>query len=147
MGTYDAPYYGPGRGAGLRRLSPDSRGFDSRHRYGRLRRNRPRRHRGRHERADRCSPRDQDEPGRRIPGSLAFATPTTYTFGNSERNLLLAIGLVNFDFSLSKKTNFSGADTGRYAELRAEFFNACNTPQFASPNAVFGTPQFGGIQR
>ena len=88
---------------------------------------------------------DQQRSLGRFFDTAAFAAPTTYTFGNSERNLMLAPGLVNFDFSLSKKTNFSGADTGRYAELRAEFFNACNTPQFASPNAVVGTPQFGMI--
>jgi hypothetical protein len=29
--------------------------------------------------------------------------------------------------------------------LRAEFFNALNTPNFHSPNIFFGTPGFGQI--
>lgn len=75
----------------------------------------------------------------------AFTMPAQYTFGNSERNLLLSPGTVSFDLSASRRANLVRGDAQRYVEFRSEFFNLFNTPQFNPPNAVFGTPQFGMI--
>ncbi|MBI3693511.1 MAG: TonB-dependent receptor [Acidobacteria bacterium] len=73
----------------------------------------------------------------------AFSAPAPYTFGNSEKNLLLGPGLVNFDFSALKRFRLGG--DRRNLEFRSELFDLFNTPQFASPSAILGTPQFGRI--
>jgi hypothetical protein len=51
-------------------------------------------------------------------------------------------GYENFDGSVFKE--FPLTERARL-QLRAEFFNALNTPSFAEPNAVFGTSSFGSL--
>jgi hypothetical protein len=75
----------------------------------------------------------------------AFTAPAQYTFGNSERNLLLAPGTLSLDLSVSRRASLLRGDPQRYVEFRSDFFNLFNTPQFNPPNAVLGTPQFGMI--
>ncbi len=48
----------------------------------------------------------------------------------------------NLDLSIFK--NFSIKEIMKI-QLRAEFFNFTNTPQFGTPNTVFGDPAFGTI--
>lgn len=66
----------------------------------------------------------------------AFAAPPAGTYGNLGRNTFYGPGLSNFDLSLIKTTSLAGDRTLR---LRAEFFNAFNHPNFASPSATFGS--------
>ena len=57
-------------------------------------------------------------------------------YANGGRNTLPLIGINNFDMSIIK--NFNISETKRF-ELRAEFFNAVNHPQF-TPGYI-GTDQ------
>ena len=58
-------------------------------------------------------------------------------WGNSGRNILQGPGTKNIDFSVFK--NFTVTE-GKNLQLRAEFFNLFNTPQFNNPAAVAPTP-------
>jgi hypothetical protein len=81
----------------------------------------------------------------------AFAIPTNAEiaagnfFGNSGVGVVRSPGMVNFDFSMFK--TFAVRE-GMNVQLRAEFFNATNTPHFGRPGSVgltIGTPQFGRV--
>jgi hypothetical protein len=76
--------------------------------------------------------------------TAVFSQPAPFTFGTTGRLLPDARepGIANFDFTGQK--NFSLTERFRL-QLRAEFFNIMNTPQFGRPGQVFGTPQFGVI--
>jgi hypothetical protein len=51
-------------------------------------------------------------------------------------------GTKQFDLSLLKNTRLTES---RYFQLRAEVFNALNTPQFNVPAATLGAAGFGSI--
>jgi len=70
--------------------------------------------------------------GQLIPSSngTAIANATGTDFGNVGRNVLRGPGQVNVDFSLIKRFPFGES---RNVELRAEFFNLFNHPNFANP--------------
>jgi len=72
----------------------------------------------------------------------AFALQAPFTFGNALRNSVLGPGMANLDLVLAK--TWSIAQT-RQVELRWEIFNVLNTANFALPNRIFGTPNFGRI--
>jgi hypothetical protein len=72
----------------------------------------------------------------------AFATPGSYTFGNSGRNILRGPGLSNVDLGLSRIVPVTERI---HVEFRAEAFNLFNTPQFGLPNATLGTSTAGTI--
>ena len=73
--------------------------------------------------------------------TACFADPPQYVYGNAGRDTIIAPGVVNWDFSLFKKTNI----TERVGvEFRAEFFNLFNRPDFGQPNTTLG-PGFGVI--
>ncbi len=81
------------------------------------------------------------------PGSwfntCAFVAPPTGEFGTAGRNILIGPGLTNLDFSLSK--SIPVRTEGHHLQLRGEFFNLFNHPNFDIPNHVFGTATFGEI--
>ena len=58
-------------------------------------------------------------------------------WGNSGRNILQGPGTKNIDFSVFK--NFQVAES-KTLQIRGEFFNLLNTPQFNNPSAVAPTP-------
>jgi len=63
----------------------------------------------------------------------AFILPTPGTFGNAGRGILTGPGLANLDLSLFKNL----ALTERlHLQIRTEFFNALNHPNFGTPNAI-----------
>jgi len=65
------------------------------------------------------------------------ACPTCATlFGNSGIGILLGPGQVNFDLSLIKTTKVTEKST---LQIRAEFFNFLNHPQFANLDPGSGT--------
>jgi hypothetical protein len=69
----------------------------------------------------------------------AFADPAVGTFGNLGRNEIFGPHFWNVDFAVSKNTQlFERANL----QLRAEFFNIFNHPNFALPN-FFVVPGFG----
>jgi hypothetical protein len=74
--------------------------------------------------------------------TAAFANPTTGTWGNSGRNILQGPGTKTVDFSLFKNTHLTEA---KVLQLRAEFFNIFNVPQFNNPSATVGSSAFGTI--
>ena len=74
--------------------------------------------------------------------TLAFANPGAQQWGNSGRNILQGPGTKDIDFSVFKTIPIHER---KNLELRSEFFNIFNTPQFNNPNATVGTPNFGTI--
>jgi hypothetical protein len=73
--------------------------------------------------------------------TAAFANPGAQQWGNSGRNILQGPGTKNIDFSLFKTVPLH---EGASLQLRSEFFNLFNTPQFNNPNTTVG-PGFGTI--
>jgi len=74
--------------------------------------------------------------------ATAFAMPALYTYGNAGRNLMHGPHLFDTDLSLFK--NFPIRERLRL-QFRFEAFNMLNSPQFANPNATFGTSSFGTV--
>jgi hypothetical protein len=74
--------------------------------------------------------------------AAAFALPAQFTFGDAPRNVLRGPKYVSTDLSFAK--NIPVAGTMRL-QLRAELFNAFNNVNYANPNAVFGSANFGRI--
>ena len=70
-----------------------------------------------------------------LTGSLANGQ-----WGNSGRNILQGPGTKDIDFSVFK--NFQVAES-KALQLRAEFFNLFNTPQFNNPSATAPSPAVG----
>ncbi|HZP03469.1 MAG TPA: carboxypeptidase regulatory-like domain-containing protein [Terracidiphilus sp.] len=73
--------------------------------------------------------------------TAAFSNPGAQQWGNSGRNILQGPGTKNVDFSAFKTVPLR---EGASLQLRSEFFNLFNTPQFNNPNATVG-PGFGTI--
>jgi hypothetical protein len=61
----------------------------------------------------------------------AFADAQPYTFGNSGYNILIGPGSVNLDLAIRKV--FSITERQKL-EVRGEFYNALNHPNFGLPN-------------
>jgi hypothetical protein len=72
----------------------------------------------------------------------AFANPAAGTWGDSGRNILQGPGTKNVDFSVFKNTHISESKT---LQLRAEFFNLFNTPQFDNPSSTVGAATIGKV--
>jgi Carboxypeptidase regulatory-like domain/TonB dependent receptor-like, beta-barrel len=66
-------------------------------------------------------------------------------FGNSGTGIVDGPGQANLDLAVSKAMPLSWPHDGTVLELRAEFFNALNHPQFANPDTNFASPTFGII--
>lgn len=73
--------------------------------------------------------------------TAAFTNPGAQQWGNSGRNILQGPGTKNVDFSVFKTVPLREATS---LQLRSEFFNLFNSPQFNNPNATVG-PGFGTI--
>jgi hypothetical protein len=84
--------------------------------------------------------------GQRLPSrwfnTSAFQLAALGTFGNCGRNTVTAPGTNNWDLSFFKKTPITERAT---VELRAEFFNIWNHPQFGIPVYDPTTTAFGSI--
>jgi hypothetical protein len=72
----------------------------------------------------------------------AFQVAPQGRFGNSGRHPIHGPGFFQTDLSLLK--DFRIAE-GRKLQFRTEVFNLFNRPNFAQPNTVAGTPNFGQI--
>jgi hypothetical protein len=74
--------------------------------------------------------------------TAAFANPTAGNWGDSGRNILQGPGTKNMDFSVFKNIHVTES---KNLQLRAEFFNLFNTPQFNNPGATVGAATFGVV--
>lgn len=74
--------------------------------------------------------------------SAAFAVPAPGTWGNLQRNIARAPGLVQLDTALSKRLPLSGR---MGLEFGIQVFNILNRPQLGSPNANISSASFGRI--
>ncbi len=71
-----------------------------------------------------------------------FVDPALYTFGNAGRNILFGPGMATWDLGADKDFSL----TERFGlQLRGEFFNALNHPNFGLPNGSIGSPAAGTI--
>ena len=72
----------------------------------------------------------------------AFVAAPAFTLGTSSRNPVRGPGYRNLDLAVMRRVVLFGA---RALELRAEVFNATNTPPFGNPNTTVGAAAFGTI--
>lgn len=75
--------------------------------------------------------------------SSAFTQPAPYTYGNAGRNILDGPGNRSFDMTLNKAFRFTER---QMLQLRVEFFNAVNHPNYGLPNATVGNAAIGTIR-
>ena len=75
--------------------------------------------------------------------TCAFAEPPAGQFGNAGRNIMVGPDLTNLDFSVTKYILLHGER--HKLQLRGEFFNVLNHPNFDIPNHVLGGPTFGQV--
>jgi hypothetical protein len=66
-------------------------------------------------------------------------------FGNSGTGIVDGPGEANLDLAVSKALGLAWPHENSTLQLRAEFFNAFNHPQFANPDTNFSSPTFGVI--
>lgn len=64
----------------------------------------------------------------------AFYSPAQYLYGDAGRNILIAPGAANVDFSTFKRFSLARVREATELQIRAEFFNFFNHPQFGVPN-------------
>ena len=74
--------------------------------------------------------------------TAAFAAPNTGAFGNVGRNTLIGPGLFNVDAVLVRHFRIK---EGLDLQLRAEFFNALNHPNFTLVGRILNDPTFGQV--
>jgi carboxypeptidase family protein len=72
----------------------------------------------------------------------AFTTTPQFAIGTSSRNPVRGPGYRNLDLAVIRRIAVSPRKS---LELRAEVFNATNTPPLGTPNTVVGTPGVGSI--
>ncbi len=72
----------------------------------------------------------------------AFALPAAKTFGNAGRNILTGPGAQSVDLAVLKKVQFKES---QQVQLRFEFFNLLNHPNYAIPVSTTNSASFGAI--
>jgi len=66
-------------------------------------------------------------------------------FGNSGTGIVDGPGQANLDLAFSKSMSLDWPREKSVVQIRAEFFNALNHPQFANPDTNYSSPTFGVI--
>lgn len=66
-------------------------------------------------------------------------------FGNSGTGIVEGPGQANLDLAVSKAVTLPWPHENSNLQLRAEFFNSLNHPQFSNPETNFTSPTFGVI--
>ncbi|MFN0106553.1 MAG: carboxypeptidase regulatory-like domain-containing protein [Bryobacteraceae bacterium] len=74
--------------------------------------------------------------------TAAFVQPAQFTFGNQDVNTVRADGTINIDASILR--NFPIRESMK-VQIRGEFFNITNHPNFGGPGATLNGPGFGII--
>ena len=72
----------------------------------------------------------------------AFRAALPFTLGSSSRNPVRGPSYRNLDLAVMRRVPLSGT---RALEVRAEVFNATNTPPLGAPNTTVGSAAFGTI--
>ena len=72
----------------------------------------------------------------------AFVPAPAFTIGTSSRNPVRGPSYRNLDLAVMRRVPLGGTRT---LELRAEVFNATNTPPLGAPNTTAGAAAFGTI--
>ncbi len=72
----------------------------------------------------------------------AFQTAAAFQFGTSPRSVLRGLAWKNMDLTLAKNFKLNKRWS---TELRGEFFNVLNHPNFDIPGHTLGNPEFGVI--
>ncbi len=72
----------------------------------------------------------------------AFVTPAAGTFGDAGRGIVYGPRLFNVDISAIKNTDIT--ERVKF-QLRGEFFNAVNHPNFGQPGSTLGSSGFGVV--
>ncbi|MCX6611336.1 MAG: hypothetical protein NTW74_10855 [Acidobacteria bacterium] len=85
---------------------------------------------------------DPSRPGSRIINRNAFRVPTSH-YGNLGRNALRGLAVSQIDFAVRR--NIFKRENIR-VELRSDFFNILNTPNFANPSGALNNAAFGFSQ-
>jgi len=76
-------------------------------------------------------------------GGCAYGVPATGQFGNSAKATERASAFRNLDLSIEKQFHITER---QYLDLRADFFNTLNHPNFGAPARVISNPaSFGAI--
>jgi len=65
-----------------------------------------------------------------------------FTIGSASRNPVRGPGYRNLDLAFMRRLPLGGRNV---LDVRAEVFNATNTPPLGAPNGVFGSAAFGTI--
>ena len=76
-----------------------------------------------------------------LPGVL----PTNPTYGTLPRNAFRGPSRQNIDMTVAKATPLLRGDHPLTLEIRGDFFNLLNTPEFANPITTFTAANFGEI--
>lgn len=87
-------------------------------------------------------PRGQQDPTRFF-NTAAFVRNANGTHGNVGRNTLNSPGIIGWDFSMLK--NFNLKSEQRYLQLRFEWFNFPNHPNWGNPNTNVSAGNFGQL--
>ena len=85
---------------------------------------------------------DPTRPGNRVINNAAFR-PNTSDYGNLGRNALRGLSVSQIDFAVRR--NLIKREAYRI-ELRTDFFNILNTPNFANPSGALNNAAFGVAQ-
>ena len=72
----------------------------------------------------------------------AFSTAPPFTIGSSSRNPVRGPGYRNLDLAVMRRVPLPASTA---LEVRAEVFNATNTPPLGAPNGTLGSAAFGTI--
>jgi hypothetical protein len=89
-----------------------------------------------------------DDPAHAFPKTLCpanpcyFSNPAAGNIGNMGRNAFYGPGYADFDFSLQKTFRIA---EGKRTQMRADFFNLLNHPNFSLPNSNLGSSSAGTI--
>ena len=83
-----------------------------------------------------------DERSGRWFNTAAFQAAPAFTLGTSSRNPVHGPGFRSVDLALIRRVPISASQA---FEIRAEAFNATNTPPFGAPNTTVGSAAFGAI--
>ena len=90
---------------------------------------------------DPALPADQRTTARWF-NTAAFAVAPQFTIGDASRNPVRGPAYHNLDVAVVRRVPVRGRTA---LEIRAEVFNALNTPALGAPNAVLGAANFGTI--
>jgi hypothetical protein len=83
---------------------------------------------------------DVTAPGGKVLNRVAFAIPTTPRQGDLGRNAVNGFGFYQLDWSLWRKFSLT---EGVALQLRSDFFNLLNHPNFGNPDGNLDDPSFG----